>query len=182
MESVPTNHPLRRWFAGVVEQTFCTEVGVCNPDLTDYMADLLVDFTHVERLQTIRNAQGKRLEQIASMLAVMSDEKPASRAERDRTMYRHIGDYTLFWAGLYPEQLHRSTHRSSDVLLEYVNRGKKSYAIVSELAEEDDAPPASLFRHLSDDFEFCLYGLGLVRRTWEEAEHRPGETSGELIY
>jgi len=182
MESVRRDHPLRRWFAGIVEQTFCSEVGVCDPRLTDYMVDLLVDFTHVEKLQTIRNAQGRELEQIASMLSVVSDDKPASRAERDLLLYRHIGDFALFWAGLYPEQLRRATHRPSDVLLDYVNQGKRSYAIVSELAKENDAPPGSLFRHLSDDFESCLHGLGLVRRSWEEIERRASETGGELLY
>jgi hypothetical protein len=182
MESVRRDHPLRRWFSGIVEQTFCTEVGVCDPGLTDYMADLLVDFAHVDRLRAIRNAQGKRIDQIASMLSVMSEEKPASRADRDRMLYRHIGDFSLFWAGLFPEQLRVSAQRPSDVLLDYVNQGKRSYAIVSELADEDAAPPGSLFRHLSDDFEFCLFGLGLVRRNWEELGRRAGETGGELLY
>lgn len=178
MELVRPDHPLRRWFAGLVEQTFCSEVGVCDPLLTDYVAGLLVEFAHSERLQAIRNAQGKRIDQIASMLSVMTEEKPASQAERDRMVYRHIGDFALFWAGLYPEQLKRSAKSPSDVLLDYVNQGKRSYAIVSELAGEDAAPPGSLFRHLSDDFEFCLYGLGLVRRNWEDTERLAGEAGG----
>jgi hypothetical protein len=182
MEAIRRDHPLRRWFAGQVEQAFCTEVGMCDPHLTDYVADLMLDFTHVDQLGAIRNARGKRLEQVASMLAVMLDEQPASRAERDRKVYRRIGDFTLFWAGLFPEQLQRAAHAPSDVLLDYVQQGKRSYAIVSELADEQERPPASLFRHLSEDFEICLYGLGLVRRSWEELERRAGESGGELIY
>ena len=74
--------------------------------------------------------------------------------------------------------MRRNTGGPSDVLLEYVNQGKRSYAIVSELAGEDGVPPASLFRHLSEDFEFCLYGLGLVRRSWEDSERIAGESGG----
>lgn len=178
MEPVNRDHPLRHLFAGLVEHTFYTEVGLCDPRLTEYLADLLVDFTHVDRFKAISHAQGKRLEQIAAMLSVMEDERPASKAERDRTMYRHIGDYTLFWAGVYPEQLRRGSAGASDLLLSYVTRGKESYAIVSQLADESDILPASLFKHLSEDFEYCLYGLGLVRR---EFEH-PGPPPGELLY
>ncbi len=151
---------------------------MCDPALTSYLADLLVDFTRVDRLHAIRNAQGKELEQIALMLSVLLDAQPATKLERDRCVYRQIGDYTLFWAGVYPEQLRRSGN-PSDILLEYVSRGKRCYAIVSELAGEDDRPPSSMFRHLSEDFEHCLYGLGLVRRDWER---QVGAAGGELLY
>ena len=77
-------------------------------------------------------------------------------------------------------QLKRARRQQSDVLLDYVAQGKKSYAIVSELAGEEDEPPASLFRNLSDDFEYCLYGLGLVREGWRRTDKQ--ESGGELIY
>ena len=181
MQSIPENHPLRRYFSGLVEDAFCTQVGMCDPVLTDYVSDLLVSFTHVDRLQAVRNARDKRLDQIAAMLAIAAEEKPQSPRERDCTVYRYIGDYTLFWAGVFPEDLERH-RRKVDVLLDYVSQGKQCYAIVSKLSHEDDAPPASLFRHLSEDFEFCLYGLGLVRRGWEEYEKRRAEPGGDILY
>lgn len=181
MQEIPENHPLRRYFSGLVEDAFCSQVGMCDPILTDYVADLLINFTHVEQLQAIRNAEDKRLDQIAAMLAIASDERPKTSRERDCTMYRYIGDYTLFWAGVFPEDL-KKRRRKADVLLDYVSQGKKCYAIVSQLAEEDDAPPPSLFRHLSEDFEYCLYGLGLVRRCWEETEKDGSDLCGDIVY
>lgn len=154
---------------------------MCDPALTEYLADLLVEFTHVDRLNAVRNAQGKRLDQIAATLSVLSDQQSTGAVERDQTLYRHIGDYTLFWAGVYPEQLKRDRHLRVDALQDYVAQGRRSYAIVSDLAKEDDRPPSSLFRHLSEDFEFCLYGLGLVRRGWEESS-RASRSGGELLY
>ena len=70
----------------------------------------------------------------------------------------------------------RASRTPSDVLVDYVAQGKRCYAIVSQLAGEDDAPPSSLFRHLSDDFEHCFYGLALVRRGWEETR-----SGGDLL-
>lgn len=182
MESIRPDHPLRRLFAGLVEHAFCSEVGMCNPQLTDYVADLLVDFTHVDRLQAVRNAEGKRLEQIAAMLAVLRKEQTASGLARDRVMYRQIGDYALFWAGVFPEQLRRKSHSPSDVLLDYVSQGKRSYAIVSDLASDDEDPPSRLFRQLSEEFEYCLFGLGLVRRGWEKFERTALGQGGDLLY
>lgn len=170
MESIGENHPLRRFFSGLVEHAFCAEVGVCDPCLTGYVADLLVNFTHIERLNSIRMESGRRLEQIATMLAMSADEKPATLAERDRAVYRNIGDYTLFWAGVYPEQLKRARRNAEDVLLDYVSQGKRSYAIVATLVDPDETPPSRLFRRLSEDFESCLHGLGLVRRGLEEIQ------------
>ena len=147
---------------------------MCDPGLTSYVSELLVDFTHIDRFSAIRNAEGKRLDQVAAMLAVASEEESEATADRDLTVYRRIGDYTLFWTGLYPEQLGRARCESADLLLDYVAQGKRSYSIVSDLAAEDDAPPSSLFRRLSEDFEFCIYGLGLVRKGWEQKLEREG--------
>ncbi|MBU0717806.1 MAG: hypothetical protein KJ749_06110 [Planctomycetes bacterium] len=176
------NHPLRRHFQALVEHAFYTEVGLCDPVLTNYVVELLVDFTHVDRLNAIRDLHGKDLDQVAATLLALFSEEPVAGAARDRMMYRHLGDYTLFWAGVYPEQLKRAHYLPTDVLLDYVQRGKRSYAIVSNLASETDAPPSSLFRHLSDDFEFCLYGLGVVRREWENLDPPTGKGGPGLVY
>lgn len=181
MQEIGPDHPLRRHFAGLVEHAFCSEVGLCDPRLTGYLADLLVEYTHIDRLNALRHASEKALEQTAKMLLVQMTDEPTNSADRDRSMYRHIGDYSLFWAGIYPEQLQRQQARNGDTLLDYVSRGKKSYAIVADLTQEEDGLPPSLFRHLSEDFESCLYGLGLVRSGIQDT---PPDNSGEcgLIY
>ena len=176
------DHPLRRHFAAIVEQAFCEKVGMCDPSLTTYLVDLLLAFTHIDYLNTMKNIRNRNLDRIASMLVAMSDEKPDSSAERDQATYRQIGDFTLFWAGVYPEQLRGYACKPADLLGDYVRQGKRSYSIVSDLASESDAPPSSLFRHLSDDFEFCLYGLGLVRQSWEGRPPMDGASGGDLIY
>ncbi len=160
-------------FAGLVEHAFCSEVGLCDPRLTDYMADLLVSFTHIDTLNALRDAGGRKLEQAATILALTLNEKPEGRVERDRFLHRHIGDFALFWSGVYPEHLRRVVRDPSDVLLDYVAQGKRSYAIVSELAGDDADPPGSLFQQLSEDFETCVYGLGMVRRSWEASAKGP---------
>lgn len=181
MQPISDNHPLRRLFAGMVENAFCTEVGICDPSLLEYLSDLLVNFTHVDQLNALRNAAGKRLEELAAMLALAYEEQDRSTTERDREVYRHIGDYSLFWAGLYPEQLKRIRYDSPDVLLDYVCQGKRCYAIASNLATPETEPPSTLLLHLSEEFEECIHGLGLVRRTIERTLPDGGNHGNDLV-
>ena len=92
---------LRKLFAGVAEQTFQATLGVADPDVTDYLVDLLLRFTHVDTIYRIRDTRGRRLEEVAEMLV----EAEARQANPQREVYRHIGYFTLFWTGLFPESL-----------------------------------------------------------------------------
>ena len=180
MFPTPQDHPLRKLFAGLVEAAFYTEMGLCDPRLVDYLADLLVAFIHTDRLNLLCDTEGKRLDQIELMLAASLDEgESASQFPREFSIHRHIGDYALFWSGLYPERLRLARRPSwNDGVCDYVAQGKRSYAIASDLGGDDSDPPSALLRRLSDGFESCVHGLGLVRKGWE---HEPGNP-GELLY
>ena len=170
MKPLRENNPLRRWLAGLVESSFQEDVGLSNPDLLDYIADLLAEFIHMERINQLCDGSGRTVEDVAAMLSVASSPPIAANTERQRELHRHIGDYTLFWTGVYPENLKRMHHRHArDGLLDYFEQGKYSYAIASRLSTPDTTPPASVLRRLSEDFEYCVYGLGLVRKGWEQA-------------
>ncbi len=162
--SIPREHPLRRWFTGLVENAMYAEVGVCDPTLVDYLSELLTEFIHTDRICAIRDPRGRPIDQIAEMLMEVDRARPSRTATRVRAVHRHIGDYTLFWTGIYPENLRRLRGRNrKDHLIDYCEQGKRSYARASELSAESMRPPASLLRRLSDQFEFCVHGLGIVR-------------------
>lgn len=182
MLPIRENHPLKRLFTGLVENAFYTELGLCNPKLVDYVADLLVSFVHVDRLHLLHDAEGRRLDQIGLMLAASLEGESATQFPRDFVVHRHIGDYALFWTGLYPERL-RQTQRPSwtDCVTDFVAQGKRSYAIASDLAEDDKIPPPDLLRELSRQFEPCAHGLGLVRKGWEQERAAPGDHA-DLVY
>jgi hypothetical protein len=86
-----------------------------------------------------------------------------------REVHRHIGDFTLFWSGMYPESLRRSRpYESADGFLDYCHQGKRAYAIAAQIDGGQDRPSCDLLHQLSDQFEMCAYGLREVRREWEE--------------
>lgn len=177
------HHPLGKLFSGLVEHAFGVEVGVADPRLTDYLVRLLLEFIHVDRLYKIRDAEGHRIDSIAAMLAAARERTGAVDPSEARDMHRHIGDFALFWAGVFPEGLHRRSDAvNPDHLVDYVDRGKESYYIASELFREDSDPPGSLFRRLSTEFEVCAHGLGLVRRRWESRGFEAWDGDPNLLY
>lgn len=168
MSPVPKSHPLHRWFAVLVESSFQEKVGVCAPPVLDYLTGLLTEFIHVERINLLDDGSCRPVEDIAEMLTQAEDGSSTTTPERRRRYHRHIGDFTLFWTGVYPENLRRLHRRHArDELMDYFDQGKRSYAIASRLSSDQTRPPAAVLQMLSDQFEYCVYGLGLVRREWE---------------
>lgn len=171
MNNLRQDHPIRKWFAGLVEASFQTKIGLCDPTLLDYLAGLLTEFIHVERINALGDGTGRRVEDLADMLHRIEVEHVPERDARLREIHRHIGDYTLFWTGVYPENLRRMHRRHDrDELLPFFETGKRSYSIASTLADDDTAPPRRLLNLLSAEFESCVYGLGLVRAEWEHSK------------
>ncbi len=168
---IDPRHPLRRLFSGLVDQIFQVDIGICDPALTDYLGDLLAGFIHVDRIYRLRTVDGEVIRDISRMEAEAVLGPGIDAARRRRLVNKYIGDFTLFWTGVYPEQL-RPRHRGEiDRLSPYVSQGKRSYEIASELSLAGDDPPAPVLQQLSQQFEFCVHGLHLVREGWERLQH-----------
>jgi hypothetical protein len=87
--------------------------------------------------------------------------------DRERSVHQHIGDFTLFMTGLFPEYLRRLKTAGlvyhKDFLVDYVKTGKRSYGIVAQMADPPAEGERPLFAKLSDNFEVCVTALGFVR-------------------
>lgn len=166
VSKIAKGHPLRRLFGGLVEQVFMTELGICDPRLTDYVGGLLGDFVHVDAIFRLRTVDGTVIREISQAEADAYLGPEVGGTLRRRLINRYIGDFTLFWSGVYPESLRR--RRGVDRLHEYVVQGRRCYGIASELSDEQVEPPAALLRKLSEEFESCVHGLHLVRESWRQ--------------
>src|ERR1700733_266927 len=161
-----SDHPLRHYFTGLTEQTFMADLGVADPPLIDYLSTLLSRFVHIDSIYKLRSDAGRRLEEVADMLMEVEELPPEGRTSRE--MHRHIGDFTLFWTGVFPEALKRlrsSLHK--DHFIDYCEQGKRSYRIASTFEDEPYKEESTVLRRLSDQFEICAFGLTQVRKEWE---------------
>jgi hypothetical protein len=167
MREITEGHPLRRLFRGLVEQAFMSELGICDIQLTDYLSALLCDFVHVDAIFRLRTVDGEIIRDISRAEADAYLGPYVDGTRRTWLVNRYIGDFTLFWTGVYPESL-RARRAGVNRLQEYLSQGRRSYGIASELSMPDASPPAELLRRLSDEFESCVYGLHLVREGWQQ--------------
>ena len=166
--AIPPDHPLHRFFAGTIEGVFYSRLGICAPDLVDYLVDLLTHFVHTRDIYMLKNASGQPLRTVAEMVNKAHTGSAITENQHQRLVHRHVGDYTLYWTGLFPEGLGRCKG-PKDYFLDYCEQGKESYSIASRLSEEDDYPSSSTLSLLSDHFEDCVYGLTLTRKSWENS-------------
>ena len=155
---------LKNLFSALTEQTFQVDFGVADPPLIDYLADLLVRFTRLEAIFKVRNVVGQQLEEVAGMM--MEAEHCLNKPKAE--IHRHIGDFTLFWTGVYPEALKRlKSMDRKDAVIDYQRQGKHSYYLASQLLKRPQDEQHTVLRRLSDEFELCSEGLRRVRSEWE---------------
>jgi hypothetical protein len=177
MGSIRANHPLRRLFAGITEQTFLSQLGVGDPHLIDYLSEMLLRFINMDALYRLRSSRGERLEEVVDMVFEAEALPPEGRTRRE--VYRHIGDLTLFWTGVYPESLQRiRLNLGKDQFVDYCEQGKRSYYLASTFEGEQYQEEVPVLRRLSEEFELVAYGLNQVRHEWEKYPTTPGMPPG----
>ena len=181
---VPENHVIREFFLALVEKHYHESIGVRDEQVCHYVANLLCDFCETDEMFKIRNAAGKALTDVGEML-VEADPVygPAPSFDRERQVRKHIGDYTLFFTGMFPEAVNNSRLRRARVesLIDFMKAGKESYYIVSKFDQWEYAKAAPLFKKLSDDFERCALGLNIIKNELEVMQHPIARKANDLI-
>src|ERR1700751_4901362 len=184
MNMISESHPLREFFTELVGRHYAEEIGIRDPELIAYVSQLLTEFCDVEQLFKIRNAANRRLDDVGEMI-LESDPVYGSAPsfDRERQIRKHIGDFTLFFAGMFPESVnqYRLRRQRLESLVAWVKAGKESYYIVSKVEHFEYAKVAPLFANLSRNFEECVYGLNRVKNELEEMQHPIVRTSKELL-
>ena len=175
----PAGHPLRRMFAGLTEHAFVTKLGVADPTLVDYLSNMLARFVHADDVYRLRGGDGRPVRELLGMVVEAEGLPDGGRTRRE--YFRHIGDFTLFWTGVYPEAVTRARrHGDPDGVVNFTTQGKRAYRIAGEFDDARFADEAPVLRRLAEEFELCAVGLREVRHGWEEMQQHPG-IPGRLI-
>ncbi len=162
---------LHRFFSGLSEYIFHSKLGVADTEMVDYVSDLLVRFTKADAANRIRQLNGRPATEVVTMMAEAQQRVGLAK----RAVHRHIGDFTLFWSGMYPEALREPSAAGKDTFVSYCHFGKRAYGIASQIESDPVDPPCALLKRLSDQFEMCTYALREIRREWEENDRKEGE-------
>ncbi len=173
---VDTNHPLRGLFRNALEYGF-----KLNPtekiEVAYYIEEqILCEFTETDNLLRIRDAEDRRLDDIADMLDEGNVLLNAQSFDREFEVHKHIGDYTLFMLGMFPGALCGKRGKEfilgslvvpgASMLDHYVLQGRRSYEIAAEFTDKE------LFMELSSNFERYQSVIELVRTYLESANER----------
>lgn len=181
---IPENHPLEKLFIELVGRHYAHEIGIRDNEVVGYVAHLLTEFCDAEQLFKIRNTAGKPLADVGEMLMESNPVfGPAASFDRERQVRKHIGDYTLFFAGMFPESINhlRLRRQRLESFIDWMQAGKESYYIVSKFDAFEYTKVAPLFERLSDHFEQCVYGLNCVKNELHEMQHPIVRRTNELL-
>lgn len=163
------SNPLYGFFLESVRQALGANFGEADdPAVEAYLANLLTTFIHSEAIFGIRNMEGARIESISEMLAEGDVRMKAPNFDREREVHRHIGDFLLFWSGVFPEMLQQlHGFHTNQPESEAVRLGQFSYSIVSSFDHAPYGVEAPTFTRLAKDFEAYQHSLRLVRASFE---------------
>ena len=168
----------------LLENGCAAEIGIRDPEVVAYVSQLLAEFCETDQLFKIRNEADRPITDLGEML-LESDPVygPAPCFDRERQVRKHIGDYALFFTGMFPESINRFRLRRQRLenFVEWMKAGKESYYIVSKFEHFEYAKVAPLFAHLSREFEGCVYGLNMVKNDLQEMEHPIVRRDPELL-
>jgi hypothetical protein len=181
---VPEAHSLNALFGELIHHHFDRDIGLRDSEVQDYVVNMLTEFCEVEQLFRISTANERRLDDVGEMLMEADPiYGPAPSFDRERQVRKHIGDYTLFLAGMFPESINRFRLRRQRLenFVDFVKAGKESYFIVSKFDQFEYARLAPLFGKLAHEFESCVYGLNLVKSDLDEMQHPIARQSKQIV-
>jgi len=181
---IPESHPLQQFFVEMVGRHYAEEIGIRDPQIVAYVAHLLTEFCDAEQLFKIHNSMGMPITDVGEMLVESNPVYgPAPSFDRERQVRKHIGDYTLFFTGMFPESLNHFRLRRNRLegMINWMQAGKESYYIVSKFEFFEYAKVAPLFANLSSHFEQCVYGLNRVKNELQEMQHPIVRRADQLL-
>jgi hypothetical protein len=167
MSEFPSN-PIEALFGEALQDALRRRVGLQpNEALEAYLTRLLVEFLRQDRLDAIRDPEGRPVRSISEMLEYGEVTQRAESFNQERTVHRHVGDLLLFWSGMFPEALPRLTASDPrDAFLDCTRQGQESYHVVSTFDHDPFAEESRLFKKLSEDFEAYQMGLAQFRASF----------------
>jgi hypothetical protein len=139
----------------LVRQVF-RRSGLEERAVADYVAEVLAEFSRVERTQCQIKGQPRPFDYFVDMLAALQT------ADDTTSFYirAHIGNHSLFMSGIFPDRIRfRTERRGAPSLKYYESLGRASYRIAGDhrLARKYDLD--GIFNTLAERFDTTRLAL-----------------------
>jgi hypothetical protein len=125
------------------------KAGIEDRRVADYVAELLAEFSRLERLHLQLTADFNPLEYLFEMMSALQQAD-----ERTCFLIRaHIGNHSLFLSGVFPDRIrHRAEKKGFPDLSYYEDLGRSNYRVASDHRLARQYEVASVFSTLGECF------------------------------
>jgi hypothetical protein len=124
--------------------------GLKDRSVADYVAEVLAEFARAERAQCLLPGQTQPLDYFFEMLAAL-------QTADDRLQFQiraHIGNYSLFLSGVFPERIRfRAEQKGFPSLKYFESLGRTHYRVAGDHRLAQRFELSHIFHTLSDRFE-----------------------------
>ncbi|TLY66791.1 MAG: hypothetical protein E6K46_12370 [Gammaproteobacteria bacterium] len=138
-------------FAYVAVRHALRAAAVDDRELADYLAALLLEFGDHDRHTRIRRADDESYSYLVDIVEDLTGLDDAG--ERGLLLRVHLGNYSLWFAGLFPDYIEaRRTRKGGPDLPYYDEVGRQGYRLASEHRLAERFGVASIYRSAAERF------------------------------
>ena len=143
------------YFYILVRQVF-KRAGIAGRGVADYVAEVLTEFARADRASCVLPGQPAALDYFFEMLAALQTADDHTRFQ----IRAHIGNYSLFLSGVFPDRIReRAERRGFPDLNYYVALGRTQFRVASDHRLAQRYELADIFCALSERFETTRLAL-----------------------
>jgi hypothetical protein len=123
--------------------------GMDDPELADYLAALVLEFGDHDRHSRIRRFDDRSYHYLIDLVAELATDE----GERGFLLRVHLGNYSLWLAGLFPDRIAARRARAGGPDLPYYDElGRQGYDLAARHPLADRFGTAGLYRMVADRF------------------------------
>jgi hypothetical protein len=160
----------------VVTRHALTQRGVEDCDVSDYVASVLTEFSRTEKLSKLGAPKSREEFNYITDLLAATQRAPS---EHVFLIHSHLGNYSLFIAGIFPQHVqHRVQRRGAPSIEFYEDVGASSYRLASDHQMARVHMLAEIYRRISEQFRDIRLALN---RLAESHLHIEGAAAAERL-
>lgn len=118
-------------FFYVIARRVLRNAGIEDRAVADYLAEMLAEFSRMDQLQQLPTRPKQQFAYISDLLAIISE----AREEEVFIVRAHIGNFTLFLTGVFPQHIeHRTKYKGAPAMSFYEGVGSQNFRLLSDHA------------------------------------------------